>query len=332
MKAIRLHPGSGTEALCWDDVPKPIPASGDALVRVHAVAISAAALAQPPTHATHDGLPRLPSIPGHELSGVVEAVQGNVSGIAVGDAVYGLADPWRDGAARGLRLRAGAGGGAQASDRRSHGGRRRRLTAWQGLFDHARLASGQRVLILGAAGAVGAVAVQLAHWRRAHVIGTACARHRDFLRGLGADEVIDPTSARFDDKGWNADVVLDAVGGNALDRPRRVIRPGGLLVTLDGSAGGDRAPDGIRVVPFTVEPNRAQLIELARLVDGGVVAPMIGDVFPLAQAREAFQRDAEGNTRGKLVLSVVDGDRDTGNGGGRGRAAARRFIDRGDNW
>jgi threonine dehydrogenase-like Zn-dependent dehydrogenase len=94
------------------------------------------------------------------------------------------------------------------------------LTAWQGLFDHARLASGQRVLILGAAGAVGAVAVQLAHWRRAHVIGTACARHRDFLRGLGADEVIDPTSARFDDKGWDADVVLDVVGGNTLDRPR----------------------------------------------------------------------------------------------------------------
>ena len=95
-----------------------------------------------------------------------------------------------------------------------------------------------------------------------------------------------------------------------------------------------RAPrlDGIRVVPFTVEPNRAQLIELARLVDGGVVAPMIGDVLPLAQAREAFQRDAEGTTRGKLVLSVVDGERDTGNGGGRGRAAARRFIDRGDNW
>ena len=108
-----------------------------------------------------------------------------------------------------------------------------------------------------------------------------------------------------------------------------MIRPGGLLVTLDGSAPtGPLALDGVRVISFTVEPNRAQLVELARLVDGGVVAPIIEDVFPLAQAPEAFRRDAEGNTRGKLVLRVVDGERSTGNGGGRARASARRFTER----
>lgn len=107
-----------------------------------------------------------------------------------------------------------------------------------------------------------------------------------------------------------------------------MIRPGGLLVTLDGSAPpGPLALDGVRVISFTVEPNRAQLVELARLVDGGVVAPIVEDAFPLAQAREAFERDAEGNARGKLVLRVVDGERGTGNGGGRGHAAARRLIE-----
>jgi NADPH:quinone reductase-like Zn-dependent oxidoreductase len=328
MKAIRLHPDGGAEALRCEEVPRPIPGPCDVLVRVHAVAVSAAEV----TWSATERQARPPSIPGHELSGVIEAVPGKVSGIAVGDAVYGLTDPRRDGAAADYVS-------VQASELApkprtvDHVGAAAMvlagLTAWQGLFDHARLASGQRVLILGAAGAVGAVAVQLAHWRRAHVIGTACARHRDFLRGLGADEVIDPTSARFDDKGWDADVVLDAVGGNALDRPRRVIRPGGLLVTLDGCAPtGPLALDGVRVISFTVQPNRAQLVELARLVDGGVVAPIVEDVFPLAEAQEAFRRDAEGNTRGKLVLRVVDGDRGAGHGGGRGRAAAPRFAER----
>lgn len=225
MKAIRLHPGGGTDALRCEDVPSPIPGACDVLVRVHAVAISAAELTSPASTATRDGQARLPSIPGHELSGVVDAVPKKVSGIAVGDAVYGLADPWKDGAAadyvcvRASEL-------APKPRTLDHVGAAAMvlagLTAWQGLFDHARLASGQRVLILGAAGAVGSVAVQLAHWRRAHVIATACARHREFLRGLGADEVIDPTSARFDDKGWDADVVLDVVGGAMLSTARGV--------------------------------------------------------------------------------------------------------------
>jgi NADPH:quinone reductase-like Zn-dependent oxidoreductase len=298
------------------------------LVRVHAVAVSAAELTQPAT----EKQARPPSIPGRELSGVVQSMPRKVPGIAVGDAVYGLTDSRRDlAAADHVCMRASE--LAPKPRTVDHVGAAALvlagLTAWQGLFDHARLASGQRVLILGAAGAVGAVAVQLAHWRRAHVIGTACARHRDFLRGLGADEVIDPTSARFDDKGWDADVVLDVVGGNALDRPRRVIRPGGLLVTLDGSAPtGPLALEGVRVISFTVQPNRAQLVELARLVDGGVVAPIVEHVFPLAQAREAFRREAEGSTRGKLVLRVVEGDRSTDNGGSRGRAAAPRFAER----
>ena len=249
----------------------------------------------------------------------------------MGDAVYGLADPRSDGAAADHVW-------MRASDRApkprtvDHVGAAAMvlagLTAWQGLFDHARLASGQRVLILGAAGAVGAVAVQLARWRRARVIGTACARLRDFLRGLGADEVIDPTSARFDDKGWDADVVLDAVGGNALDRPRRVIRPGGLLVTLDGRAPtGPLALDGVRVISFTVQPNRAQLVQLVRLVDGGVVAPIVQDVLPLAQAQEAFRRDRRA-IPGNAVLRVLAGDRDTATEAA-GPAAARTFLPNG---
>jgi len=161
------------------------------------------------------------------------------------------------------------------------------------------------VLIHAAAGGVGTYAVQLAHWRGAHVIGTARIANADFLRDLGADEVIDYTAVRFEDKVRNVDVVLDAVGGDTLERSWRVLRPGGTLVTIVSDAAPGKAGQyGVRGVYFIVKPNRAELIEIARLIDAGSLRPVIEATFPLAEAREAFEKGLRQHNRGKLVLEI----------------------------
>jgi NADPH:quinone reductase-like Zn-dependent oxidoreductase len=180
------------------------------------------------------------------------------------------------------------------------------LTAWQAFFDHAQLTRGQRVLIHAAAGGVGTYAVQLAHWCGAHVIGTARPVNAGFLRELGADEVIDYSSVRFEDVVRGVDVVLDNVGGDTLERSWGVVKKGGVLVTVAGSVPAGKAEQyGIRAVEFIVEPSRTQLGEIARLIDAGKLRPIIAAAFPLSQARQAFEQGLGGHTRGKIVLQVV---------------------------
>src|SRR6266850_334268 len=195
---------------------------------------------------------------------------------------------------RGARLRRGAAAPSR--------GRRGALTTWQGLVDRAGLAAGQRVLIHGAAGGVGTFAVQLARWRGARVTATASAANLDFVRSLGADEVIDYRAERFEDVVRHVDVVFDTVGGETLERSWSVLKPGGRLVTV--AASGERTTDErIRAAYFIVEPSRTQLVEIARLIDGGALRPVVGAVFPLAEARQAYQHKP---VRGKVVLRVVD--------------------------
>src|SRR6185295_18859865 len=173
------------------------------------------------------------------------------------------------------------------------------LTAWQGLVERAGLAAGQRVLIHGAAGGVGTFAVQLARWRGAGVTGTASAANLDFVRSLGADDVIDYRAERFED----VDVVFDTVGGETLERSWGVLKPGGRLVTV--AASGERTTDErIRAAYFIVEPSRTQLAEIARLIDEGALRPVVGAMFLLAEARQAYQHKP---SHGKVVLRVVDG-------------------------
>jgi NADPH:quinone reductase-like Zn-dependent oxidoreductase len=177
------------------------------------------------------------------------------------------------------------------------------LTAWQGLVERAGLAAGQRVLIHGAAGGVGTFAVQLACWRGARVSCTASAANLDFVRSLGADEVIDYRAERFEDVVRDVDVVFDTVGGETLERSWGVLKPGGRLVTV--AASGEQTTDErIRAAYFIVEPNRSQLAEIARLIDEGALRPVVGAVFPLAEARQAYQHKPG---HGKVVLRVVDG-------------------------
>jgi NADPH:quinone reductase-like Zn-dependent oxidoreductase len=292
MRVLRLRAAGGPEQLALEDADRPGPGLAEALVRVHAAAITRGELEWP--------VDRLPAVPSHELSGVVEEVGGGVAGVAVGDEVFALAPFDRDGVAADytavpaelLVPKPRALGHAESAALPLPA-----LTAWQGLFDHGRLGAGERVLIHGAAGNVGGFAVQLARAAGAHVIGTASAANLDFVLELGAHEVVDAANA-FEDAVEPVDVVFDTAGGERLRRSPAVLRAGGRLVSV-----AEEPPEG--GVYFIVEPNRDQLGSLARLVDGGDLRPPLVEVFPFAAAREAFARSLEPGRRGKVVLTVA---------------------------
>src|SRR6201993_2376340 len=307
MKAIRLHVRGGREAFTYEDAQQPRPGEGEVLVRVHAAGVIRTELSWLPTWTNRTGEPRpWPVIPGHEFSGEIAALGAGVRNVRVGDLVYGLNDWYRDGASAEYCVARVADFARKPSsvDHVSAAATPiSALTAWQGLVERAGLAAGQRVLIHGAAGGVGTFAVQLARSRGARVTGTASAANLDFVRSLGADEVIDYRAQRFEDVARDVDVVFDTVGGETLERSWGVLKPGGRLVTV--AASGERTTDErIRAAYFIVEPSRTQLAEIARLIDGGAIRPVVGAVFPLAEARQAYQHKP---VRGKVVLRVVDG-------------------------
>ena len=179
------------------------------------------------------------------------------------------------------------------------------LTAWQALFTHAGLSKGQTALIHGAAGGVGTYAVQFARWAGARVIATASARNRDFLRDLGADQIIDYTTTPFEEAVHDVDVVFDTVGGETLARSWLVVKDGGVVVSVVSPPPAEQpSKHGARFVWFIVEPNGGHLREIGALIDAGQVQPTIGQVFPLAEARHAWEEALHGHTRGKIVLRV----------------------------
>ena len=312
MRAIRLHARGGPEQMVYEDAPLPAPAAGEALLRVYAAGITPTELTWSETYQTPDGHERLPTIPGHDVSGVVEALGPGVSDVSLGEAVYGLIAFPRDGAASEyVVVRAGDLAPKPRTLDHVHAAAvpLSALTAWQALFIHAGLTAGQRVLIHGAAGGVGAFAAQLARWRGAHVSATASARHHEFLRELGVETVIDYRTTRFEEVLRDVDVVLDTIGGDTLERSWRVLRRGGTLVSVAAEPAPEPARDaGARGIYFIVEPSRAQLVEIARLIDAGQIRPVLDVVLPLARAREAFERGLAGHVRGKIVLRVDDSE------------------------
>jgi NADPH:quinone reductase-like Zn-dependent oxidoreductase len=306
MKAIGLRARGGPEAFTYEEVPQPRPGEGEVLVRVHAAGVIHTELSWVPTWTTPAGEPRaLPVIPGHEFSGEISALGAGVRDVGVGDLVYGLNDWYRDGASAEYcvaRVADFARKPSSVDHVYAAATPISALTAWQGLIERAGLAAGQRVLIHGAAGGVGTLAVQLARWRGARVIATASAANRDFVRGLGADEVIDYRAERFEDLARDVDVVFDTVGGETLERSWGVLKTGGRLITV--AASGEQTTDErIRAAYFIVEPSRTQLAEIARLIDGGALRPIVGAVFPLAEAGQAYQHKP---SHGKVVLRVVN--------------------------
>ena len=297
MRAVRLHPPGGIGALSVDEVEVPRPGAGEALVRVHAAAITRDELDWPTD--------RLPAIVSYELSGVVEEVVNDIGDLTVGDHVFALTGFDRDGVAA-ERAVVPAAFLAPKPSGLSHvesaalplAG----LTAWQGLFVHGELQPDDRVLILGAAGGVGHLATQLARWRGAYVIGTASAGAAELARGLGADQVLEPAT-RFGESIEPVDLVFDTVGGYALARAADVLRDGGRLVAVAEEPPTELS-QRVHATYFVVEPDRQQLVELAKLATDGTLRPAIDSVFPMEDAHAAFDRVMSSGKRGKVVIEV----------------------------
>jgi NADPH:quinone reductase-like Zn-dependent oxidoreductase len=298
MEAILLR-APGVDGLGHETIETPSLHLGEALVEVHAAAITRDELEWP--------LDRLPAVPSYELSGVIAAVADDVVAVSVGDEVYALTPFDRDGVAAGyaavsapiLAPRPATLGRVESAAIPLAG-----LTAWQGLFEHGRLREGERVLIHGAAGGVGQFATQLARWRGAYVVGTSSGAAVGDVLALGANEAVDHTATRSDEAVAAVDLVFDTVGGEALARSPGLLREGGRVVSV-----AEEPPAAVTKLVqasyFVVEPSRGQLIELARLVDEGRVRPLVDSVFPLAEARAAFERVALHGKRGKVVLQVA---------------------------
>ena len=180
------------------------------------------------------------------------------------------------------------------------------LTAWQALFDKAGLSKSQRILIHGAAGGVGSFAVQLAKWKGAHVIGTASGRNQAFLRELGVDEPIDYEKTRFEDVVHDVDVVLDTLAGDIQNRSWKVLKKGGILVSIVAPPSPDEAAKhSVRSAFFSAHPSSSQLSEIAKLVDAGKLKSVVETVLPLSDARRAHELNETGHARGKTVLKVA---------------------------
>ena len=304
MKAVRIHEPPGSSELAYEEVPDAAPMICDVLVKVAACGITHNELDWP-VWTCRAGHQRTSIIPGHEVSGVVAALGFGTAGIAVGDEVFGLADQLRDGAAAeyvAVEARNLAPKPHTADHIHAAAVPRAGLTAWQALFDHGKLARGQTVVIHGAGGAVGSTAVQLARWAGAQVIGTGRSRARPLATGLGAGRFIALDADRLEDVAGQADLVLDTIGGEVLARSPALLRPGGTLVTIKADAQLPASRDDIRKVVFIQESSRAQLIEIARLVDEGHLRPQVGAVYPLGQAAEAYSAKAAGGIPGRIVL------------------------------
>jgi NADPH:quinone reductase-like Zn-dependent oxidoreductase len=304
MKAIRTHEPTGISGLVFEEAPDPAPVFGDVLVKVAACGITHNELDWP-IWTCRAGHPRTSVIPGHEVSGVVAALGFGTAGFAVGDEVYGLTDQLRDGAAaeyvaveaRNVALKPRTVDHVHAAAVPRAG-----LTAWQALFDHGRLARGQTVVIHGAGGAVGSAAVQLARWAGAEVIGTGRSHSRTLVTELGAGRFVALDEERPGDLAGRADLVFDTIGGGVLAGSPALLKPGGTLVSVNAAEPPPAGRDDIRTVIFIQESSRAQLAELARLVDEGHLRPQVGAVYPLAQAAEAYAAKAAGGIPGRIVL------------------------------
>lgn len=334
MKAVRMHAFGGPEVLVYEDAPKPELKAGEVLVRIHAVGLN------PPDWYLREGYKMLPPewqpkvsfpiIPGTDISGVVEAVAGDVQGFSAGDEVYAM-----------VRFPAGLAGQSSAYAEyvtvpamevarkpvgidhvHAAAAPMSLLTAWQFLIDlghdepnplqqlqHEPVPlAGKSVLVNGAAGGVGHLLVQLAKWRGAHVIAVASGRNAALLRGLGADEFIDYGVKAPEDVLRDLDLVVDAVGGPRSGRFLRTIKRGGALFPIFplGFADGEEAKRlDVTVSATQVRSNGRQLAQIAPLLNDGTVRIVIDSVFPIVDARKAHERAAAGHLQGKIVLTVA---------------------------
>jgi NADPH:quinone reductase-like Zn-dependent oxidoreductase len=307
MKAARVLQFGPPSVITNVELPRPEPAAGQLLVRVKAAGVGnwdalvrEGKIAQEP----------LPLILGYELSGIVEAIGAEVSGFKAGDEVYGATNEQLTGAyaeyalplARMMAQKPKSLNFIEAASTPIAS-----VTAWQMLFDYAHVTAGQTVLIHGAAGNVGAYGVQLAQQTGLHVFATAASADLDYVRRLGAERVVDYKTERFEDAFGGVDVVLDTVGGDTQQRSLRVLRPGGILVSVVSPLPETlQERYGVRAAYFYVDVTTARLNNIAELFDSGKLATDIGTVLPLEEARLAHEMlGGAPHKRGKIVLTVA---------------------------
>src|SRR4051794_13489250 len=307
MKAARVLRFGPPDVIENDDLPRPEPAAGQLLVRVRAAG-----------GGNWDALVRQGKIPneslpltlGYELSGIVEGLGAQVSGFSLGDEVYGATNEQLTGAyaeyalpsARMMAQKPKALTVVEAASAPIVA-----VTSWQMLFDYAQVTAGQTVLIHGAAGNVGAYAVQLARQAGLHVVATAGSANLEYVRRLGAEKVVDYKKERFEDSVTGVDVVLDTVGGDTQQRSLQVLKPGGILVSVVSPVPeAAQKHYGIRAAYFYVDVTTARLNKIADLLDNGKLLTEVGTVLPLEEARIAHEMlEGAPHKRGKIVLSIA---------------------------
>lgn len=308
MKAVRFHSYGDSEVLVLEEIPRPQADAGEVLIRVHAAGVNPLDWKVRDGHLKERLKHRLPLVPGWDVSGVVEALAPDVTAFKIGDEVYGLLNFMGNGAyaeyvatpTQNLAFK------PKTIDHTQAGAvPLAALTAWQALFDVADLKSGQTVLIHAAAGGVGHFAVQFAKWKKARVIATASSNNEGFVRELGADEMIDYTSTKFEDAVHDVDVVLDTMGGDTRQRSWKVLKKGGILVaTLGISPREADNQQGVRGGGLMVHPDFDQLTQIAALIDAGNLKPTVSTVLPLEEAAKAHELSQTEHVRGKIVLQV----------------------------
>jgi NADPH:quinone reductase-like Zn-dependent oxidoreductase len=309
MKAVRIRTYGGPAVLAYEDAPRPTAGNGEVLIRVYASTVNPFDCAVRAGYMSGYFQYTLPLVLGTDVSGVVEAVGAGVTDFSPGDAVYARAGLFRDGAnAEYVVAFASDVAAKPPSLDHLHAAALPHvtLTAWQALIEMAQLSAGQTVLIHGAAGGVGHIAVQLAHWRGAKVIGTASV-NLDVLHELKVEQVIDYRTTPFESVVHDVDVVLDTVGGDVQQRSYAVLKPGGLLLSTIQPPSEETAQEyGVRAQYVGASPPVGKtLTEVAGLVASGQLKPMVSAVLPLSETRQAHEMIEGKHTRGKIVLQVV---------------------------
>jgi NADPH:quinone reductase-like Zn-dependent oxidoreductase len=305
MKAVTISKYGDQSVLTYGDIERPKPKTDEILVHNRAIAVN------PVDWKIRDGLGemfglRLPIVLGCEIAGIIEEVGSDVGDFHPGDAVYGYVSLQRNGGYAEYTI-------AKPDEIAPKPGTLDfdnaaavpvgALTSWQAIFDTANLQAGQRILITGASGGVGSMAVQLAKAKEAFVIATASGKNEEFVRSLGADEFLDYTRVKFEEKVHEADVVFDTVGGDTLERSFQTLRRGGYLITIVMPPSNEKAESyGVRASMIGVQPSGKQLREINQLIAAGKLRTHVVTVLPLSEVKKAHQFSESGRTRGKIIL------------------------------
>lgn len=301
LRVVRVHRYGGPEQLKLEEQPRPVPQEGEVLLRVYAAGVN------PIDWKIRQGLMQdffpmtFPYTPGMDVAGVVEDIGPGITTLEIGQAVFGRSTKgayaeYITTSEKGLVPMPTTVSFAEAATIPTGA-----TTAWQALFDEGNLQVGQRVLMVGAAGGVGLFAVQLAKWKGAQVIGTASTANLEFVRSLGADQVVDYTTTALESVVQEVDLVVDGVGGESLLTSLKIIRRGGTLISLAENPPQAR---GIRATMIAARTERAPLQTVARLIDEGHLKVTIGKIFPLSEVQQAHEFSQSGHGRGRIVLRI----------------------------